>query len=213
MIRVYLVDDLELVRAGIRSMLDGEEDIVVIGEFGSGEAVVQACRDCLADLILMDVNMPGIGGIEATRRIVQAHPTVRVIAVTVLEDDPFPHQLLDAGATGYISKAGDRDEMLEGIRTVMKGDRFIAGDVAKKLTLANIQNQGESSPLGKLTPREMQVMMMVIQGHGNQAISDTLFLSPKTVYTYRARVFEKLNVANDVELTHFGFRHGLIDRV
>ena len=154
MIRVYLVDDHELVRAGMRSMLDGEDDIVVIGEFGSGEAVVNACRDCTADLILMDVNMPGIGGIEATRRIVQAHPGVRVIAVTVLEDDPFPHQLLDAGATGYLSKGGGRDEMLEGIRTVMKGHYYIAGGVAKKLTLANIQNQGESSPWILLSPDE-----------------------------------------------------------
>ena len=213
MIRVYLVDDHELVRAGMRSMLDGEADIVVTGEFGSGEAVVDACRQCAADLVLMDVNMPGIGGIEATRRIVQAHPAIRVIAVTVLEDDPFPRQLLDAGAIGYLSKGSARDEMLEGIRTVMQGHLYVAGDVAKKLALSNIQNQGESSPLKKLTPREMQVMMMVIQGHGNQAISDTLSLSPKTVYTYRARVFEKLNVTNDVELTHFGFRHGLIDRV
>jgi two-component system invasion response regulator UvrY len=213
MIRVFLVDDHELVRAGMRSMLDGHEGIAVTGEFSSGEAVVDACRHNITDLILMDVNMPGIGGIEATRRIVQAHPDVRVIAVTVLEDDPFPHQLLDAGALGYLSKASGRDEMLEGIKTVMDGRHFVASDVAKKLALANIHNQGESSPLKKLTPREMQVMMMVIQGHGNQAIADTLFLSPKTVYTYRSRVFEKLDVVNDVELTHLGFRHGLIDKV
>jgi two-component system invasion response regulator UvrY len=213
MIRVYLADDHELVRAGMRSMLEGESDLVVAGEFATGEAVVEACRQAPADLVLMDVNMPGIGGIEATRRIVHAHPGVRVIAVTVLDDDPFPHQLLDAGARGYLSKGSGRDEMIEGIRAVMKGHHFIGSDVAKKLTLANLRNQGESSPINRLTAREMQVMMMVIRGHSNREISDTLFLSPKTVYTYRARVFDKLDVANDVELTHFGIRHGLIDTV
>lgn len=211
MIRIYLVDDHELVRAGVRSLLESEPDLSVIGEFSCGEEVLQACRHIPPDLVLMDINMPGMGGIEATRRVVQQFPSVRVIAVTVLEDDPFPHKLLDAGARGYLSKTSSRVEMLEGVRAVMKGQHFIASEVAKKLTLTSLRSRGESSPISRLTAREMQVMMMVIQGHGNQEISNRLFLSPKTVYTYRARVFEKLDVANDVELTHFGIRHGLID--
>ena len=101
--------------------------------------------------------------------------------------------------------------LLDAVRAVVRGQHFVSADVAKKLTLTNLRNQGEASPIRKLTAREMQVMMMVIRGHANREISDALFLSPKTVYTYRARVLDKLNLANDVELTHFGIRHGLID--
>lgn len=211
MIRILLVDDHELFRAGVRSILRDEDGLVVIGEYSNGEDAVTAVRADPPDLILMDVNMPGMGGIEATRKILKVAPDAKVIAVTVLSEDPFPTQLLDAGARGYISKGSGSEEMVEAIRLVMKGQHYISGDVAQKLTLANFRNRGESSPLGTLSAREMQVMMMIVQGQGTQQISDSLFLSPKTVSTYRHRLYEKLDVANDVELTHFGIRHGLVD--
>ena len=210
MIRVVLVDDHDLFRAGVRSILQAQEGMVVVGEYANGEDAVNAVRDEPPDLVLMDVNMPGIGGVEATRKILQVAPDVRVVAVTVLSDDPFPNQLLDAGARGFISKGCGSDEMLEAIRTVMRGQHYISGDVAQKLTLANFRNRGESSPLGMLSAREMQVMMMITSGQGTQQISDALFLSPKTVSTYRHRLYEKLDVSNDVELTHLAMRHGLI---
>ena len=211
MIRILLVDDHDLFRAGVRSILQQQEGMVVVGECASGEDAVSVVRADPPDLILMDVNMPGIGGIEATRKILQIAPDVRVIAVTVLSEDPFPNQLLDAGARGFISKGSDSDEMLDAINSVMRGQHYISGDVAQKLTLANFRNRGESSPLGILSAREMQVMMMITSGQGTQQISDTLFLSPKTVSTYRHRLYEKLDVANDVELTHLAIRHGLLD--
>lgn len=206
-----LVDDHDLFRAGVRSILQGQDGMVVVGEFANGEDAVNAVRAEAPDLILMDVNMPGIGGVEATRKILKIAPDVRVIAVTVLSDDPFPNQLLDAGARGYISKGSGSEEMLEAIRMVMRGQHYISGDVAQKLTLANFRKGGESSVLGTLSAREMQVMMMITQGQGNQQISDALFLSPKTISTYRHRLFEKLDVANDVELTHLAIRHGLLE--
>lgn len=211
MIRILLVDDHDLFRAGVRSILQAGEGMVVVGEYANGEDALDAVRDDPPDLILMDVNMPGIGGVEATRKILQVAPSVRVIAVTVLSDDPFPNQLLDAGAMGYISKGSGSDEMLEAIRMVMRGQHYISGDVAQKLTLANFRNRGASSPLGTLSAREMQVMMMITRGQGTQQISDALFLSPKTVSTYRHRLYEKLDVNNDVELTHLAIRHGLLD--
>jgi two-component system invasion response regulator UvrY len=211
MIRILLVDDHDLFRAGVRSILQNQDGMVVVGEYANGEDAVNAVRADPPDLVLMDVNMPGIGGIEATRKILQISPDVRVIAVTVLSDDPFPNQLLDAGARGYISKGSGSEEMLEAIRTVMRGQHYISGDVAQKLTLASFRNRGESSPLGTLSPREMQIMMMITRGQGNQQISDTLFLSPKTVSTYRHRLYEKLDVSNDVELTHLAIRHGLFE--
>ena len=211
MIRIMLVDDHDLFRAGVRSILQAQDGMVVVGEYANGEDAVNAVRTEAPDLILMDVNMPGIGGVEATRKILKIAPNARVIAVTVLSDDPFPNQLLDAGARGYISKGSGSEEMLEAIRMVMRGQHYISGDVAQKLTLANFRKGGESSVLGTLSAREMQVMMMITQGQGNQQISDTLFLSPKTISTYRHRLYEKLDVSNDVELTHLAIRHGLLE--
>lgn len=211
MIRIMLVDDHDLFRAGVRSILQNQEGMVVVGEYANGEDAVEAIRAEAPDLVLMDVNMPGIGGIEATRKVLKLAPSVRVIAVTVLSDDPFPNQLLDAGARGFISKGSGSEEMLEAIRVVMRGQHYISSDVAQKLTLANFRNRGESSPFGTLSAREMQIMMMIVRGQGNQQISDSLFLSPKTVCTYRYRLYEKLDVSNDVELTHLAMRHGLLE--
>ena len=211
MIRILIVDDHDLFRAGVRSILDHEDGLDVVGECASGEDALEAVRREAPDLVLMDINMPGIGGIEATRQILKLAPSVRVIAVTVLSDDPFPNQLLDAGALGYLSKGCSSDEMLEAIRMVMRGLHYISNDVAQKLTLAGFRSHGESSPLRALTAREMQVMMMITSGQRNQQISDALFLSPKTVSTYRHRLFEKLDVTSDAELTRLAIRHGLID--
>jgi len=211
MIRIMLVDDHDLFRAGVRSILQSQDGMIVVGEFANGEDALKAIQVEAPDLVLMDVNMPGIGGIEATRKLLKVAPGVKVIAVTVLSDDPFPNQLLDAGARGYISKGSGSEEMLEAIRSVMRGQHYISGDVAQKLTLANFRNRGESSPLSTLSAREMQVMMMITRGQSTQQISDALFLSPKTVSTYRHRLFEKLDVSNDVELTHLAMRHGLLN--
>ncbi len=211
MIRILLVDDHDLFRAGVSSILRDQEGMVVVGEYADGEQAIEAVRGEAPELILMDVNMPGIGGIEATRKILKIAPQVKVIAVTVLSDDPFPNQLLDAGARGYISKGSGSEEMLEAIKMVMRGHYYISGDVAQKLTLANFRKKGETSPLGTLSARETQVMLMIIRGQSTQDISDALFLSPKTISTYRHRLFEKLDVSNDVELTHLAIRHGLLE--
>jgi two-component system invasion response regulator UvrY len=211
MINILLVDDHELFRAGMRSILEQHEELTVVGEAASGEAAVDFVRKAPPDVVMMDINMPGIGGLEATRKIARISDTVKVIAVTVLSDDPFPSQLLDAGAKAYISKGCPAEEMFEAIKTVVGGRPYISNEVARKVTLAKLTG-GEGSPLDKLSAREMQVMMMITRGESTQAISDSLFLSPKTVSTYRHRLYEKLDVSNDVELTHFAIRHGLLDR-
>lgn len=185
--------------------------MVVVGEYSDGEQAIEAVRQEAPDLVLMDVHMPGMGGIEATRKILRIAPQTKIIAVTVLSDDPFPNQLLDAGASGYISKGSGSQEMMEAIETVMRGNYYISSDVAQKLTLSNFRKRGEASPLDTLSAREMQVMLMITRGQSNQDISDTLFLSPKTISTYRHRLFEKLDVSNDVELTHLAIRHGLLE--
>ena len=211
MIRILLVDDHALFRSGMRSILEEHPDMDVIGEAESGEAAVEFVRREKPDVVLMDIHMSGIGGIEATRRIQRIAPEVKVVALTALDQEPFPSRLLDAGARGYLTKGCPAEELIQAIEQVMRDEHYISNDVAQKLSLSRWVNKGEASPVAKLSPREMQVMLMITQGKSNQEISDALFLSPKTVSTYRARIFEKLGVKNDVELTHFAMRHGLID--
>jgi len=211
MIRILLVDDHALFRSGMRSILESEPDFEVVGEAESGEEAVDLTHRLSPQVVLMDVHMPGIGGIEATRRVLRIDAEIRVIALTVLDDEPFPTRLLDAGARGYLTKGCPAEELVKAIHHVIMDKHYLSADVAQKISLSNIVHKGESSPLSRLSPREMQVMMMITQGNTNQEISDALFLSPKTVSTYRTRLFEKLDLHNDVELTHFALRHGLIE--
>jgi two-component system, NarL family, invasion response regulator UvrY len=213
MIRILLVDDHQLFLTGIGSVLGEAADMQVVGEASSGEEAVEFVRKSPPDVILMDLNMPGIGGIEATRKILRIEPDVKIIAVTALTDDPFPNQLLDAGALGYISKGCPADQLFGAIHSVMNGRHYISADVAQKLALGRMAGRNGESPLEKLSAREMQVMLMIVGGQSTQAISDALFLSPKTVSTYRHRLYEKLGVTNDVELTRFAIRHHVIDEV
>lgn len=210
MIRVLIVDDHELVRTGIKRILEDTQDIRVIAEASTGEEALNQVREHGPDVVLMDVNMPGIGGLEATRKIIQTHPGLRVIVVTIHVDEPYPTRLLEAGASGYLTKGCAVDEIVDAIQVVHRGERYIGADIARQLALSMLPG-GERSPFDKLSQREMQVMMMVTQGHSIQDISDRLCLSPKTVSTYRYRLYEKLGVENDVELTHLAMRHGMIE--
>jgi two-component system invasion response regulator UvrY len=209
MINVMLVDDHDLVRKGIRRLLDDSSGIKVIAEAPDGEQAIRQIRKQKPDVILMDISMPGIGGLEATRKITQVSPDMKVIVVTIHDDDPFPARLLEAGAAGYITKGCDVDEIIQAIQSVYSGNQYITPVVAQKLALSFVNNRGKSL-MDELTQREVQVMLMVVKGDSNREISEKLCLSPKTTSTYRGRLFEKLGVGNDVELTRFAIRHGLI---
>jgi len=209
-IKVLLVDDHELVRTGIRRLLDDFSDIEVIAEGDSGEQAIKLAREHKPEIVLMDVNMPGIGGLEATRKLIQIDPAIKVIIVTIHVDEPFPTRLLKAGAAGYLTKGCAVDEIVDAIRSVKNGKRFIGTDVAQQLALSMLPGN-DKTPFDALSQRELQVMLMVTQGQKIQEIADKLCLSPKTVSTYRYRLFEKLDVKSDVELTHLAMRHGMID--
>ena len=209
MINVMLVDDHGLVRTGIKRLLNDVNGIEVVAEAETGEQAIRQVRKERPDVILMDISMPGIGGLEATRKISQALPGVKIIAVTIHDDDPFPARLLEAGAAGYLTKGCDVGEIISAIRSVHHGKQYITPQIAQKLALSFV-NERDKTPLERLTPRETQVMLMVVQGETNKAISEKLCLSPKTTSTYRYRLFDKLGVDNGVELTRFAIRHGLI---
>lgn len=211
MIKIMLVDDHRLVRAGLKRVLSESPDIQVVAEASTGEEALELARTYAPDIVLMDINMPGIGGLETTRRLKQRMPEVKIIVVSMHLEEPYPSRMLAAGANGYISKDSAADEVMAAIRRVSAGSNYIAADVAGNLAASLIKGGKDVSPLEQLSQRETQVMLMVIKGHSTQEISDSLHLSPKTVSTYRYRLFEKLGVTNDVELTRLAMRYNLLD--
>ncbi len=212
MINVLVVDDHDLVRMGISRMLADDPNIEVIGEADGGDVAIQMARQLNPDIILLDVNMPNIGGLEATKRLVQIDPNIKIIAVSSLTAQPYPSMLLKAGVSGYITKGTPIDEMIKAIKKVHNGGRYFSNEVAEQLANALLSNQAES-PFDLLSEREKQVAMMVVNCQSPQQIADQLFVSVKTVNTYRYRIFDKLGVDTDVKLTHLAMRHGLIQQL
>jgi len=210
MIKVLVVDDHELIRTGIGRLLTDYENIQVVGEAVDGEEALNLARKTRPHVVLMDANMPGIGGLEATRRLIRFDPDVKVVAVTVHNEEPFPTKFMQAGASGYVTKGADISEIVMAIRHVHSGKRYITPEIAQEMALKAI-NPEDETPFDDLSDREMQVMMMITHGQKVQNISDQLFLSPKTVNSYRYRLFEKLKIENDVELTHMAIRYGLVE--
>ncbi len=190
-------------------MLDAEEGITVVAEAADGEEAIAQARQHRPDIVLMDIRMPGIGGLEATRKIIKGMSDIRVLVLTAYLEDAFAQRLLDAGASGFISKGTELPEMVNAIRSVFAGQRYISPEMAQRLALSRISIQ--DNPFDQLSQRELQVAMMIVNCHKVSDISDRLFLSPKAVNTYRYRIFEKLGVHSDVELTHLGLRYGLVE--
>ena len=210
MIRILVVDDHQLVRVGTSRLLADIEGLQIIGQAESGEQAIDMVKDLKPDVVLMDIQMPGIGGLEATRRCLRVDPDLKIIAVTVHEDEPYPSKLLGVGAVGYLTKNADVDEMVRSIKKVMSGQRYISAEVAQHLALRPFSKDA-ASPFEVLTSREMQITLMVIMGYGAPDISRKLSLSSKTVNSYRYRIFEKIGTKNDVSLTRLAIKHGIID--
>lgn len=213
MIRVLIVDDHALVRSGIQKLLAEAKGIKVVGDAESGEEALRFIRETTVDVVLLDIKMPGIGGLETIRRMLRLRPHLRIITVTAFREEPFPSRSLQAGAAGYLTKESTVDEMVDAINKVFSGQRYISAEIAHKLALKTINDeQIDASPLEALSERELQVMMMITNGYKVQEISDKLCLSPKTINSYRYRIFDKLHIKNDVELTHLALRHGVLDK-
>ncbi len=209
LIKVLVVDDHELVRTGITRMLADIPDIRVVGESASGEEALSLVRQVAPDVVLMDVRMPGMGGLEATRKLLRQNSALRIVAVTICDEDPFPARLLQAGAAGYLTKGACLEEMVRAIRQAADGQRYLSPEVAQRLALRAFDGDVAQSPFDQLSEREMQVTLMIVHGERIQDISDKLCLSPKTVNTYRYRIFEKLGVESDVQLALLAVKHGL----
>lgn len=210
MIKVLLVDDHGLIRVGIKRLLQDIQDINVIGEASSGEEAIKLARELSPDVVLMDVQMPGIGGLEATRKLLRLIPNIKILALTVFGDEPYPSWLIQAGASGYITKDCGAEEMIKAIRQIYSGQRYITLEVAQQLAFKQL-NKEEGSPIDLLSERELQIMLMIVNNEKVQKIAEKLCLSPKTVNSYRYRIFEKLNINSNVELTILAVRLGLVE--
>ncbi len=210
MIRILVVDDHELVRKGICRMLSDVGDFDLIGEAETGEMALEITRKQRPDVILLDVSMPGIGGVEATRRILSTAPETKIIAVSGLIQEPYPSMVLKAGASGYITKGVPIEEIIKAIRKVMAGGKYFSSEIAEQIAGSYLSDQ-KNSPFDLLSEREMQVAMMIVNCSSAQEIADKLFVSAKTINTYRYRLFDKLGIDSDVKLTHLAIRHGLIN--
>ncbi len=208
-ITVFIVDDHALVRTGFRLILGEQADIEVVGEAESGEDALPQIRRLKPDVVLCDVHLPGISGLEVTERVVRGEYGSRVIAVSVLEDGPMPRRLLEAGACGYVGKACDAAELLKAVRDVSRGKKYLASSIAQGMALSGIA--GSTSPFDALTPREMEVALLLNQGLRQEAIARRLSLSAKTINTHKSRLFEKLAIRDSIALARLVSQYGLGD--
>ena len=210
MIRVALIDDHALVRAGLRLLLEREVGIEIVGEADQGEQGLALLRAQVPDVALLDLHMPGLSGIEVTERVRRANLKTKVIILTVAGDAPFPRRLLEAGASGYLTKACPANELIQAVRQVADGRRFIAPGIAQQLAFDAI-NGRRVSPFESLTPRELEVCLHFAHGADAQTIARELRISDKTVATHKARTMAKLEVKSEVALAHLARQHGLLD--
>jgi len=207
MIRLMIVDDHELLRLGLRQIFSEYHDIEVVAEAGDGETAMRLCREVHPEVVIMDVSLPGLSGFELTRRLKTSRPVV-VLALSVHDASPYPERMMEAGASGYLSKSCSVSELVQAVRSVAKGGRHIGSAIAQKLVLNNMDGSN-GTPFDNLSSREMEVLVLLAEGHRLAEIADAMHLSPKTVATYKYRIFDKLETRNDVEATRLAMRYGI----
>lgn len=208
-VRVILADDHEIVRAGLRRLIDNSPDIQVLVEVENGEQAFREYFSQQPDVVLLDLNMPGMGGLETMRRILARDADARILVLSMHEDAVYPTRALKSGAKGYVTKRCAPEILLDAIRTVARGDVFLEPRIAKKLALDGVN--GREEPLLKLTGREFEVFRLLAAGKSVNEIAETLFLSAKTVGTYQTRILTKLNANNLSDLTRLAIRMGYIE--
>ncbi|HEX6748742.1 MAG TPA: response regulator transcription factor [Longimicrobium sp.] len=211
-IRILLVDDHAVLRAGLRALLEAEPGFLVVGEAGTGEEGVMKAKQLLPDVVVMDLSMPGAGGLEAVREISALGKEIRTLVLTMHGEEEHLLPVLEAGGSGYVNKRSADEELIEAIKTVAGGDVFLYPSGAKLLLrgLKQKAEPGEDDPLEKLTDREREVLAFTVEGFSSSEIGKKLFISPKTVDTYRARIMEKLNLHHRSELVRFALKTGLL---
>ena len=212
-IRVLIADDHLIVREGLRALLEAQPDIEVVGEARDGDEAVSKTNEIQPDIVLMDITMPHMNGLEATRIIKEHNPNVKILVLTMHESDEYFFKMLDAGASGYFVKGGSSGELISAIRAVSNGDVFLHPTMAKKLLGDYLQRVGAGDTKESydgLTKREREILRLLAEGRTNQEIADMLVLSAATVQTHRAHIMAKLRLRSRTELVKYALRKGII---
>ena len=204
-----LVDDHAVVRTGFRLLLQAFADIEVVAEADSGEAACQMYESVAPDVVVMDIAMAGMGGIEAIKRLMAKDAKARILALSAHEDTSHPKRALQAGALGYLSKRSAPEVLIDAIRAIAKGQRYLDAQIAQRMAVQAID--GDKGPMDKLSPREFEVFVQLARGQSVAQISETLTLSSSTIGTHLYNVKQKLGLVNQAEMTLLAVRHGLID--
>jgi two-component system invasion response regulator UvrY len=211
MIQILIIDDQALARTGLRHILDQSNEIINVTEVSSGDAALNCCRKTCPDVILLSVNLPGLTGFEVTRKLKRTHPGAKIIILASHAMPPYPARLLDAGASGYLTRDCEAEELLQAIKIVAGGQRYIGSEAAKQLALSMLSGSANESPFEDLSAREMEVMLKITDGRRIPDIASLMCLSPKTVSTYKYRILGKLGARSEVELVRMAMRYGLVD--
>lgn len=210
-IRILLADDHEVFREGLRSMIEKHGDLEVVGDAETGRVAVRMATQLKPDIIIMDIAMPDLNGIEATSQIRATIPETRVIALSMHSDKRFVTGMLRAGAVGYLLKASAFDEVIQAIRTVMNNKHYVSGDIADTVVSDYVRQLTESAPekQASLSPREREVLQLLAEGHSTKKIAETLHISANTIETHRAHIMAKLGIRTIADLVKFAIREGI----
>ena len=208
-INVMLVDDHAVVRMGFKMLLEMDADIKVVAEAESGEQSIQRYMEFKPTVVVMDITMPGIGGLEAIERILAKDSSAKILVLSAHEDSVHPKRVLNAGAMGYLTKRSAAEEMIKAIRMVASGKKYLEASVAQQMAIQQLS--GDQNPVDVLSPREFEVFMALAKGKTTNEIAETLFLSPRTVGTHLYNIKQKLNANNSAEIALIAMRSGLID--
>ena len=214
-IRVLLADDHAIVRAGLRMILAAEPDMTIVGETADGEGALRMTEEIHPDVVVMDISMPGMNGLDGVRRVKESVPDTQVVVLTMHEDQRYFFQALEAGASGYVIKGAAPIELLTAIRAVRRGQAYFCPSLAKQmlndyLRRADAGSEKEKDALGKLSDREKEVLKYIAEGKTGREIAAILYLSPNTVERHRANIMDKLGLHNRAELIKFAIRKGLV---
>jgi DNA-binding NarL/FixJ family response regulator len=214
-IRVLICDDHMMVRQGVRMVLQSEPDIELVGEAGRGEEAVALAEQTRPDVVIMDLSLPDLSGIEATQRIKTANPATHVIALTMHEEEPYVLEVLKAGADGYIVKRSAAADLVNAVRAVTQGQAVLDPVVTRAVVTGYVTRPTPQPEVGEvdlpLTPREREILILVAEGHTNAEIAKKLYISEKTVQTHRSNILDKLNIHDRTELVRYAIRHRLIE--
>jgi two-component system invasion response regulator UvrY len=208
-IKILLVDDHAVVRMGFKMLIEAEDDITVIGEAESGEVAIKLFQELKPDIIVMDITMPGIGGIEAIDRIMAKDKNTKILVLSAHEDSVHPKRVLNAGAMGYLTKRSAAEELIKAIKSIHQGKRYLEPSIAQQMAITQLS--GETNPVEILSDREFEVFIALAKGKSTNDIADTLCLSPRTVGTHLYNIKQKLNANNSAEIALIAIRCGLIN--